>query len=474
MTGTVPDTPALAAEAPVKRGALERLGPRAPAMLVLAVLIILLNGVTVFRVSSVSRIDERYYIDDLIKASDFSVNQSGDRLAPETLVELCERGGQAPLRFPPCTEHPNAKGFAVGGVNWLESVPTYFFLTGVPARALRALPIDLSPRDSLVTWARLLGTAWLLLGCYFTLRIGDLLGVRRRNVVLGLLLAVATPALLHASTIVNPDATAFAAGSGVLLAVLAWERRHCGLWVPLLAAFAAAAVKLPNTVGIMVALAYVAIRAVRTRLGKDDDDLRSIVDYAKVLIGVALGAVVAIKGLDAVWDQVRHHMIGKPDTDVSSAPGVVALANHYKVDSISGDDVIGATTIFSIFPPVNDIAPPEARLGGLYNTFAQAAGYLMIAALVVIPLAARRFTDRVAQLGGATLAAMLITPSLFVVYWYVFLGTNDLVVPRYGLSAMPAVVIVLAAVSSRGRIGTWLLGFAAAGMYLTALGSTFV
>lgn len=451
-----------------------RFGPRARVMLLLSVLVIVLNGATVANVSSVSRIDETYYIDDLIKASDFGINQSGDRFARETLVELCERGGDPPLHFPTCVPPLKPDRFVAGGVNYLETVPTYFFVTGVPARVLRALPVDLGPHDSLVTWARLLGTAWLLLGCYFTLRIGDLLGVRRRNLVLGLLLAVGTPALLHASTIVNPDATAFAAGSGVLLAVLAWERHRCGLWVPILAAFAAAAMKLPNTVGVMVALLYLVIRAVRSRLGCEDDDLRSVREYGMSVAGVFVGVVVAVRGLDAVWDYVRHQALGSADTDPLLSPEVVEQANEYRVDTINGDAVIGATTVFSIFPPIGDIAPPARRVGGLFATFAQVASYLMIGALTVIPLVSRRFVDRVSHLGAGVLAALLVTPSLFVLYWYLFLGTNDLVVPRYGLSAMPGIVVVLAAVSSRARFGTWVLGLAAAGMYLSALGTNFV
>jgi len=453
---------------------IERLGPRARAMVLLAALVLTLNAATVANVSSVSRIDERYYIDDLIKAADLSINQSGDRLAQETLVELCERGGDPPLRFPACNLIDEPGRFVPGGVNFLESVPTYFFVTGLSARALRALPIDLGPRDSLVTWARLLGSAWLLLGCYFTLRIGDLLDVRRRNVVLGLLLAIGTPALLHASTIVNPDATAFAAGAGVLFAVLAWEQRRCGLWGPLLAVFLAASMKLPNTVGVMVAVAYLGIRMLRRLSGRGDEGLRSLSAYGGLAIAMVGATVLTIRGLDAIWDFVRHRVIGAADTDPTSSPKVVSVANTYRVDSISSDDVVGPKTIFSIFPPTIDVAPPARRVGGLYATFAQAARYMMIGALVTIPLVSRRFIDRVSHLGVGVLIALLVTPSLFILYWYLFLGTNDVIVWRYGLSAMPGIVIVLAAILSHGRVGEMVLGAAAVGMYLTALGTNFV
>lgn len=472
------DAAAMRSDVDDRRGILRwfwQLRPRARAMMLLATLVIALNVTTALSVTKVSQIDERYYIDDLIKASRLELNQSGDFLDDETLIELCERGHQAPkLHFPPCRPgRQDPKDFVPGGVNYLESLPPYFFVTGPVARALRALPLDLGPRDSLVTWARLLGAAWLLLGCYCTLRAAELLGIRRRLAMLGLVLVIGTPTVLHAGTIVNPDATAFAAGAAVLWAVLAWERRHCPFWVPVLVALVATAMKLPNTVGIAIVCAYLVARAIQRRWGDDDGELRPLSDVIKMLIGLLVTVVVAVKGLDAIWDQLRHHVLGAADTNPYANEAVLAQINTYRVDSLSGSRVFGADTVFAIFPPIQDIALPQQRQASGYDTLWRAASYLLLAPLVVIPLAARTLSRRVVQLALATLVAVVTVPSLFVLYWYLSSNTTDQIVWRYGLSALPAFVLVLAAVAARGRLGIWIVGVNAALLYIAAMVTNF-
>lgn len=443
--------------------------------MLLATLVLVLNVTTVLTVTKVSQIDERYYIDDLVKASQLELNQSGDFLDQETLIELCERGHQAPkIDYPPCRPgRQDPKDFVPGGVNYLESLPPYFFVTGPIARALRALPVDLGPRDSLVTWARLLGSVWLLIGCYCALRAGELLGLRRRLVMLGLLLIVGTPTVLHASTIVNPDATAFAAGAAMLWAILAWERRRCPFWVPVLVAFVATAMKLPNTVGIAIGCAYLVARGIQRRWGPDDGELRPLGDIVKMLVGLLVTVAVAVKGLDAIWDQLRHHVLGAADTNPYANEAVLKQINTYRVDSLSGSRVFGADTVFAIFPPIQDIALPAERQASGYDTLWRAAGYLLLAPLAVVALAARTLSTRVVQLALATLVAVLAVPSLFVLYWYLSSNTTDQIVWRYGLSALPAFVLVLAAVAARGRLGIWIVGANAVLLYIAAMVTNF-
>jgi hypothetical protein len=445
-------------------------------MLLLALLVGVLNVTTVRHVTAVSAIDEKQDIDYLVKASHLKVDQAGDRPAEQTLIELCTRGGGGYLTFPPCRPgRQDARKFFEGGVVTAGALPLYFFITGLAARSLQTIsPKSLPPRDSLVTWGRLLGAVWLLLGCYLTVVAGDLLGVRRRLVVAAIVLAIGTPALLHATTTINPDATAFAAGAGVLLAALAWERRRIGYWVLVVAAVVAAALKMPNTVGIMVAVAFLSVRAIYGRWFANGDERRPVSDYMKAVAVLVLGALAAIKGWNYLDTYLQNHVIGKPDTNTSLNPAAHAATTRYKIGHLGLDNVFGQLTVPQLLPPIDDVAPPAGRLGGIYGTFGVLAKYLLVVPLVGLLLVGRRFRGTLQHLSLAALAALLTTPVLFVLYWYYTGGTNDQIVPRYGLSAMPVLVLLLAAAAARGRVGPWVLGAMALAMYVSAVLTNFV
>jgi hypothetical protein len=70
-------------------------------------------------------------------------------------------------------------------------------------------------------------------------------------------------------------------------------------------------------------------------------------------------------------------------------------------------------------------------------------------------------------LSVVTLGALIVMPPIFVVYNFVAHGVYFDVLPRFGLSLLPAVVLVAARVA-QGRVGRIVLLGAAAGMYLSA------
>jgi len=476
---TLTDTLEKAPVAAQPRAVLARLAdrhPRLKPMVVLALLVGVLTIVTVRHVTAVSRIDEREHIDFLVKAAHFQLDQEGDRPARETLTELCTRGSEY-FPFPPCRPGTQEAGkYLPGGVITISDPAPYFFITGPVARVLQAIsPKALPPRDSLVTWARLLGGLWLLLGCYFTIVAGDLLGVRRYLVFWALVLAIGTPALLHATTIVNPDATAFAAGAGVLLAALAWEQRRVGLWVLAVAAFAAAALKLPNTVGILIVVAFLVGRALCRRLGTRGEELRPIWDYVKAIALLMVGAVIGVRYWHYLFDFLRnHHVVGAPDTNLATNRTAESDINIYQVHSLSADELFGTGTVPPLLPPVDDIAPPIARQQGIYEAVATLARYLFVVPVLALLIAGRRFQRTLNVLSIGALVALLVTPILWILYWYYVSGTNDHIIPRYGLSGFPVLVVLLAAAAGRGRIGAWVLGVAGVTMYLAALLTNFV
>ena len=97
---------------------------------------------------------------------------------------------------------------------------------------------------------------------------------------------------------------------------------------------------------------------------------------------------------------------------------------------------------------------------------------LLIQAVMVMTSIRIRFTSPVQVLTLATLVTLIAGGPALVLYNYWTGGTYDLIIARYGLSALPAIAVVLAAGLSN-KVGRWTLGLAAAGLYTSALVALF-
>jgi hypothetical protein len=149
------------------------------------------------------------------------------------------------------------------------------------------------------------------------------------------------------------------------------------------------------------------------------------------------------------------------DVDVSQAPWVQV----FRVEHLDADMVVGKDTLFGVFPPLYGFIPPVLSTTA-YELFTQAA--LILGGGVLIAASLRpKLHDRLSALGLATVAALVLTPPMFVIYNFVSAGAFFPVLPRTALAALPAVTIVAAGVS-RTRIGVALLGVVAVGLYLSA------
>lgn len=442
--------------------------PRAKPMLVLAVALLVLNVLTLRTVSQVSAIDEREHIDYLLRGSHGRIGQNGDVLTQETLRELCSRGSEIVV-WPPCTPgRLDPREFAPAGRNVSTQAPFYYLATGLSARALRAATPGW---ESLVTWGRALGTLWLLVGCYLVLRAGELLRIPRWPLVGVLVLVAALPTQLHASTTVNPDATAFVSGAAVLLAVLAWERRGRGLWLLGIAA-AAAAFDATNAVGILVALAYLGLRGLGTARGVGPEARPSPSRCAVAGAVIVAGAVVAV----GAWE-VGSRQLTPPPPQERAGPSEERRLDpnrqSYPTDGLPVRRVLSADSVFGMFPPVADVAPPERRQSEpnatWYRLFAAAASIAIVGAVISICLRAS-FRERLPQLGVAVVVALIVAGPLFEVYRYFVDGFFEPVVPRFGISALPAVALVLAGIV-RDRIPLVVLSIISVGLYAAALGT---
>jgi hypothetical protein len=430
------------------RHRLARRFPRAGTMLILGVLVVILNGLYVQSYDEVSPFDEVLHIDQLVRYSRFEFVQTDDGISQEAMHEMaCELDVGMP-----CTDgRLDAENFSYKGWNTASSAPPYYyFLSGVTARALSALA-----GNSIINWGRILGSLWLLVGVYFVVRAAEYFAASRISLLLGVIMVVATPPLLHATNTINSDTTAFVGGAAVLLAGLSWEQRRAPLWLLGVAAAFCASFDSTNALGVVVVLFYFLVRAVASRRQKLVEAVRPWQQYLVAGVVAAVSAAVAVLTWKVVYQLVSH------DVDLSQTDQVRA----FKIDHLDLKMLLGRETLFSAFPPPGFGYLPQILKTTAYSLFAQAAviliGGLLIAAAV------RAVADRLSALGVATVAALILTPVLFVIYNFVSASQYFPILPRNALTGLPAVVIVVAAVA-RTRFAIALVGIVAVGLYLSA------
>ena len=443
--------------------------PRAKPMLVLTLLVLVLNVLTLRSVSHVSAIDEREHIDYLMRGSHGRIGQNGDTLTQETLRELCSRGSEIITVWPPCAPDLDPADFSPGGLNVSTDTPFYYLVDGVGARALRALTPGW---ESLVTWGRALNSLWLLVGFYLALRAGELLGVRRWPLVAGLVVVAAVPAQLHASTAVNTDATAFASGAAMLLAVLAWERRRRGLWI-VAAAGALVVFEATNTLGLLIALGYLGLRALAAARG-DGDTALPWRRYAAPAAALALGALVAA----GTWEVASRQLSPPPRENTIGAlehreatEVLDPTRAFFQVDGVPWREILSAETVFAMLPPTVDVAAPAVRTtepNATWYRLAATAASILLAGCLLAALFRFSLRDRVVILGVVTLGLLIVAAPVFNLYNYLANDYYDRIVPRFGLSALPAIAVVLAGFA-RTRPVQGVLAVVAVGLYGTAL-----
>jgi hypothetical protein len=434
------------------RERLSRRFPRAFTMIIAAALVVILNGLHVHSYAAVSPFDENLHIDQLVRSSHLDFVNTDDGLAQESMHEIACRGSEVVV-FPVCKNgHYEGNDFSYRGWNTASSAPPYYYLaTGVTARMLSA-----PAGNSIVNWGRVLGSLWLLVGIYFVVRAAEYFAVSRLSLLLAVALAIASPSLLHASNIITSDATAFVGGAAVLLAGLAWEKRRAPLWLLAVAAAFCASFDSTNAIGVVVVLLYFAVRAIARQRRELVEAVRPWRDYLVAGVVAAVSAAVAVLSWKVVYELVSH------DVDLSKTDQV----REFRVDHLDLKMLFGKDTIFSVFPPVSGYVPPVLNTTA-YSLFTQAA-VILIGGLLIAAALRTNLGDRLSALGTATLAALVLTPVLFVIYNFVSASQYFPILSRNALAAFPAIALVAASVA-RTRLGLGLLGVVAGGLYASAL-----
>ena len=409
-------------------------------MVLLAVEAIVLVVLHVGSFVALSPVDELQHFDHLVRSSRPSLLLDPDEpFAQETLREVsCREAHDDAWVLAPTGAACLDQGYVPEDFWWrgLNSSyshgPVYYATTGVAARGLRAVV----PGFGLLTWARLLGAAWAIAGCYLVLRTARLLLIRPWAVAILLAGVVASPGPLEAFTMVNPDAAMLAAGGAVLLAAVAVDQGRWPLW-SLGAAAALAMLTDSSAAVVIIAVAvYFALRAFLRRSPR---------------VAVAAGVAVACAALTVLaWTFAQR------PGDFEGSPQQRA----FEVDALETEDVVGRATVLAMMPPLSSGQEPVPLRAEPVPVFNAGFALLLAGGLVAVVLRAR-LRDRQSVLAVSTTVALLVTGPLLVAWNYAASSWYYSIPARYGISAIPAMVVAVA--PSLSRVGRIVAGALVAG-----------
>lgn len=445
-----------------------------PTVLVVVALVLVAVHVRAYPV--LSPIDELQHIDSLYRGSRAQIVRPGERVGEEAMREQSCRGLAVGYPSPPCDARElRPEQYQEEGFNTTHrNPPTYYWVTGLAARALAAA----AGGDSLVTPARLLGAVWLAAGLLLTWRLGRMLGARPAALLGTLLWLAASPYGVFNAATVSPDAAALLVGAALPWAVLAWERAP-GRYRPLvLAGLAVGAVKLTHVVVLAAAGVYLAVRlghAARRRgrrreavaqghgrapaaaaqghrrapaaagqghgRAAGDDGARCLPGVAAYARGLAV-LVAASVASTAAWLLVLAAL-----APASSA--VDPMTARYGVDSIGFSDLLAAVPAFL---PVD--TPPVATF---MDTPVTAVATLALHATLLAGAGAAVLTGtgRLRHLAVGLIAALLLGGPVLVLGLFLGAGAHVDLPVRYVVSLLPGLAALLAA--RAGRLGAVLL-----------------
>jgi hypothetical protein len=399
-----------------------------------------------------SYVDEVQHYDYLTKVSGGHFVRRGEVLGQRSMRMLSCRGidiadeeyarfYDQPQELPPCdSENFSPALFPEKGVNHTSVHPPFYYLvTGLLARALRVV----TPARSLLTAARLANIFWFAVALSLLWKLMAELGAPiMGKASAALVFATAFP-LVQTFGAVGPDAASFAAGAGVVLAAMRYERRSKGGVVMLaVAAAIAVAIKETNVIAIGLALLLLLTRAALKPASA-----------TRLVIGglVMIFAALAVGG---AWLAIDSHDARLPTKEIP-------LIARFQQDSISVDDV--TSQLGSMVTPVHDVLPP----GDMRIAAVAVHGELLDLMILGLAFAAAVFGARLSPAGPlarSAIVVMILGGPAMVVANRLLLDIYVQIPQRYGFSMVPALV-ALAAWSARRRwVATALVGIASLGV----------
>lgn len=435
----------------------------------LIVIVMTLVGVHVHRYPVMSPIDELRHLDYLERASHLDFPKLGDKLHQEAMREEACRGVAAtpPFYEPPCdSKHFKPNEFRDDGYqNATFHPPTYYLVGGLTSRAA----VELGIFDSIVEPARLFSGLLIALGLALTLAAARLAGVRTIPAFAACVVALAAPSVFGSGTVVNPDAGSVLAGAAVMAVALLWERGRAPTWVLVAVGIGATGIKLTNAVAVAIVAAWFLVRAippgwtgrVRSRLGLESDGPpvapaeastypRTMLTLGSRRYLVGAGAVVAgALAAAAAWALIDG---ARATIDASVIPQNQAYA---AVGIPNVEQFLNSGFVFAFLPPFTGFQSTFLFTDAWVQDIVYFAPFVFVGAVLMATLRFRR-DDRVSVIAAVTVAVLLVGGPAFAVLQFVINDIYNNPSPRYGMSAIPALILVLAG-SAVGRVGRVLL-----------------
>jgi len=391
-----------------------------------------------------SQFDETLHVDYLYKAARGDVVQRGEYIGQRAAHEAACRGIDWPEFVPPpCGVRPyNVVALLNLGYNTADvHPPTYYFLT-----AWLSAPFT-ATGASLVTIGRLVGMLWLGSGLVLTWIAGRRIKIGAWPLAAALVLIATTPSVIHASSIVSPDATSLFGGALVLIATVSWEQRTWPTWALLASGFLAGMLRSTNLLAVLAGCGYLLVRAIQAR--KDRPVLRRTMAG---VVGLGASGIVALVG----WFVVR---------EVVAITGPVPIAEWFGAPRLEvGDLVAGASAL--VTPVQNALVP--AFLATRWVPLVQVSLHWMMALTSVATFAFPGMPARLRSMAMGGIVGMTIGGLGLVALQFLVFGIALDVPTRYGLSLLPVLGVVVAGASDR-RFFRW-VPVALAGFSLLIIG----
>lgn len=441
-------------------------------------------GVHIKEYTQFSPIDELRHVDYAMRVTRFHIPKFGDLLSQESMREEACRGVDIPVDEPPCNMKVfNPLGFRDGGYQVASAHPaTYYLGAGWFARIAVALGIS----NSFVDPARIFSALVTAAGLMVAFSAGRMAGLRAPPLLGALTLVLTMPAVLHASSTVNPDSMAIVAGAVVMLVGLAWERGRVPLWALAIAGAFATGTKFTSLLAVLVMAGVFLVRARPLRLLRARRAARAESTPAPTMPGepvvsapgveiparaplaylkaaaVLLGSALLVAMVWAAFDRMRAVV------DPSVIPQNQFLASHGFPPLAS---LFSPIDLYTWIPPWNSYDPVRFVTPYVLDVRVMMT-YLFAGATLMAALRVSR-RDTMSLFGVFGVAASLLGAPAFILFTAA--TAKVLVNPeaRYGMSLIPFMAALLASFV-KGRFGVSLLWFFASVSIGIVVGSMLV
>lgn len=401
-------------------------------LLVLAALVV---GLHVTAFGEISPIDELSHFDSVVKAGEFTVVRPGDTVGEVAMREEACRGfAREDDPIPSCeTPELHPEFFQDFGYNTAATkFPIYHFITGITARLVRAV----TPIDSLLTAARLLGAVWLAGALAVSWLLLGELGASRPARVVALALMITTPIVIHMSSIINTDSVLLFTGASIAYSIVLWERGRLHAAIPVAVAVTALVLETTNLVAVGLACGYLAARSVQRR---------QLVRHAMAMGGaLAILAVAVGLGYSALHDRVIGSNPAPSSPETQAAYQVAyrppEIQNYSEGERVPVERIVGE--IDALVTPVRRPYIPPVLAGVGTSTVLSLLNMALIGGVISIATTTKR-GSRAAALAVATAIVMLGVGPLLA--WdHARRDVFFAIPPRFGLPILPVVFGFLA------------------------------